>query len=228
MKKRNITTTIQALLMSGVVMGFAACHSNDYTNSPNDSKSGTTDTTTNSESASAKGNSDTTMNNAPVTSHMDTASGMNTTPSTSAAGQKPGANTAMKKGTKGKWTVGSVHTKGSTSSMKPDKNGVYESAEVQPMYPGGSDALQAYVNQNIEYPQAAIDNNSAGTVDVQFVVDENGKVSDVKTTGSSTDKDLAAEATRVVSKMPQWTPGKVKGKNVKTRVVLPITYQLEQ
>jgi TonB family protein len=180
------------------------------------------------ESANLEGNTDSTMNNAPVKSRMDTASGMNTTPSNSAPAQKPGANAAMKNKSKGKWTVGKIQTKASMSSMKPDKNGVYESTDVQPMYPGGSDALQAYINQNIQYPQTAIDNNAAGTVDVQFVVDENGKVRDVKTMGGNSDKDLSAEATRVVSKMSQWTPGKVKGKNVKTRVVLPITYQLEQ
>ena len=68
--------------------------------------------------------------------------------------------------------------------MKPDKNGVYEMTEVSPAYPGGHDALEDYINNHIEYPQTAIDNNSEGTVDVQFVVDENGNVTGAKVVGN--------------------------------------------
>ena len=128
---------------------------------------------------------------------------------------------------KGKITVGTMTTR-KTSEMKPDKDGVYEMAEVSPVYPGGRDALQSYINDHIEYPQSAIDNNSEGTVDVQFVVDENGKVTDARAIGSQLNNDLQNEAVRVVSNMPKWTPGKVKGKNVKSRAVLPISYKMEQ
>ena len=115
-----------------------------------------------------------------------------------------------------------------TAEVKADNTGVYNVADVMPQYPGGQNALEDYMNNNVEYPQAAVDNNSEGTVDVQFIIDENGKVTDAKTTGTQLGNGLDEEAVKLVSNMPKWTPGKVKGKNVKTRMVLPVTYRLEE
>lgn len=127
---------------------------------------------------------------------------------------------------KGKVTIG--NTSGQGKSMTPGKDGVYDMTDVSPAYPGGHSAMEDYVNNNIEYPQAAIDNNSEGTADVQFVVDENGKVHDPKVIGKALSNGMDEAAEKVVSNMPSWTPGKVKGKNVKTRIVLPITFKLEE
>jgi len=96
-----------------------------------------------------------------------------------------------------------------------------------PAYPGNNDALSSYINTNLVYPEQAIDNNVEGTVHVQFVVDKNGNISDVKTVGNKLGYGLDEEAVTVVSKLPKWTPGKVNGKNVKTRLTIPITYKLE-
>jgi protein TonB len=60
------------------------------------------------------------------------------------------------------------------------------------------------------------------------VVDDNGRVTDAKVLGSNLGDGLDDEAVRVISQMPKWEPGKVKGKNVKTRLTLPITYRLEE
>jgi len=96
-----------------------------------------------------------------------------------------------------------------------------------PSFDGGQVALETYISNNIEYPQEAIDNNVEGTVNVQFLVDEKGDVSNVKTIGNKLGSGLEEEAIRVVSAMPKWSPGQVKGKNVKTWRTLPITYRLE-
>ena len=112
--------------------------------------------------------------------------------------------------------------------MVRDKEGVYNKAQVMPQFPGGQNALATYVNNHVEYPQQAIDNNTTGTVMVSFVVDERGKIKDAHVIGSQMPKDgLDQEALRVVNNMPDWRPGKVKGKNVKTRLELPINFQLE-
>jgi TonB family protein len=112
--------------------------------------------------------------------------------------------------------------------MVKDKEGVYNKAQVMPQFPGGQDALANYVNNHVEYPQQAIDNNTTGTVMVSFVVDERGKVKSAHVIGNQSSKDgLDQEALRVVNNMPDWRPGKVKGKNVKTRLELPINFQLE-
>jgi hypothetical protein len=109
-----------------------------------------------------------------------------------------------------------------------DKDGVYSSVEVMPVYAGGQNGLSTYVNDHIEYDAAAADDNTASTVRVSFIVDENGKVSDAHAIGDKKPGyDLSNQAVKVISNMPDWTPGKVHGKNVKTRVVLPIAFQLE-
>ncbi|HVU54495.1 MAG TPA: energy transducer TonB [Puia sp.] len=112
--------------------------------------------------------------------------------------------------------------------MVMDKEGVYNKAQVMPQFPGGQDALATYVNNHVDYPQQAIDNNTTGTVMVSFVVDEKGKVKSAHVIGSQAPRDgLDQEALRVVNNMPDWKPGKVRGKNVKTRLELPINFQLE-
>lgn len=141
----------------------------------------------------------------------------------------PAPNTTVKKPAttkKGRASVGAM-TLTKVTVMKPDKNGVYEMTDVRPAYPGGQSALEDYINNHIEYPQMAVDDNKQGTVNVQFIVDENGKVTNAKVVGGSLGDGLDDEAVRVISKMPTWEPGKVKGKSVKTRLTLPITYQIE-
>jgi TonB family protein len=206
MKNRK-SLWVQALVISGSVIFFSACHGNrDYTNnSANPSEPGG-DTTMRTTTT----NTDTTMNNASTKN----SSGSSTTSKKNVTNKKA------------RVTVGTMKA-GEMSSMKPDKNGVYEITEVKPAFPGGRSALESYVNDHIDYPQAAIDDNSEGTIDVQFVVDQNGKVTDAKAVGKQLQNGLNDEAVRVVSNMPSWTPGKVKGKNVKTRVVLPITFRME-
>lgn len=127
---------------------------------------------------------------------------------------------------KGKASMGTAAAD-NVAKVEKDKDGIYTKAEVMPMYPGSNDGLSSYINNNLTYPQDAIDNNVEGTVNVQFVVDEKGNVSDVKTIGNKLGYGLEEEAVTVVNKLPKWEPGKVKGKNVKTRMTIPITYKLE-
>jgi len=196
--KKNVRSKIWAVAVAGSVFFMSACNNSDYTKSPG------------AEGENSPANNDTTMNNAPM---KDTTSG-----STS-------VKTTAKK--KGKITIGNMSEK-RTTSMKPDKDGIYEMTDTRPLYPGGQAALEGYVNDNIEYQQPAIDENTEGTVNVQFVVDENGNVTNAKAIGKELGNGLDQEAVRVISNMPKWTPGKVKGKNVKTRVVLPVTYKIEE
>ncbi|MEO8405016.1 MAG: energy transducer TonB [Chitinophagaceae bacterium] len=138
------------------------------------------------------------------------------------ASNTPAAPTmAVKK--KGKATA-SLKADDQTVKMSKDKMGYYNWAEVSPAYNG---SLDDYINNHIEYPQEAIDNSAEGTVYVQFGVDENGKVTNVTTTGKKIGYGLEEEAIKVVSDMPKWTPGQVKGKTVKTWRTLPIVYKIE-
>lgn len=102
---------------------------------------------------------------------------------------------------------------------------VLEQAEVMPEYPGGMQALMTYVGTAIEYPPTAKEEGAEGKVFVQFVIDTKGKVTQVEVIKSVRD-DLDAEAVRVISEMPDWTPGKQDGKAVNVQMVLPIAYKL--
>ncbi|PWT72251.1 MAG: hypothetical protein C5B59_16230 [Bacteroidetes bacterium] len=114
-----------------------------------------------------------------------------------------------------------------SNKMVKDKEGVYNKTDKMPEFPGGQRALANYIENNLEYPQEAIDDNRQGTVRVTFVVDEKGKVSDPKLIENKKIGDgVDEEALRVVSRMPDWKPGQVRGKNVKARLELPITFQL--
>jgi hypothetical protein len=99
-----------------------------------------------------------------------------------------------------------------SAKMDVDNEGAYTNVEVTPAYPGGQRALENFFNYNVAYPQQAADN---------------GKVSSPKILGKRVGDGLEDEALRVVNRMPSWTPGKVKGKNVKTRLTLPVRFQLE-
>jgi len=147
---------------------------------------------------------------------------------TSGYGEKRASTTTAPAKKKGKASV--TMSSGSTADgkMEKDKEGVYNKPTVMPEFPGGQHALANYVNNHVEYPQQAIEDNAAGVVLVSFVVDEHGKVQHAKViSGQKAGDGLDEEALRVVNNMPLWTPGKVKGRNVKTRLELPISFQLE-
>jgi protein TonB len=131
-----------------------------------------------------------------------------------------------KKGKKAKVSV--TMPKKSTGEMSADKEGYYANVEVLPAYPGGQQALERFFSDNIDYPQQANDNNIEGTVNVNFAVDENGKIYSPKAMGTALGYGIEQEALRVFSKMPNWTPGRIKGKNVKTRFNLPVRFQLSE
>ena len=114
-----------------------------------------------------------------------------------------------------------------TDKMMADKSGYYNYTDVAPLYTGGQGAIESYISNNIQYPDDALDNNVEGTVNVQFTIDENGKVGNVKAENSNLGHGLEEAAVKAVSQMPAWTPGKVKGKNVKAWYTLPVTFKIE-
>lgn len=94
-----------------------------------------------------------------------------------------------------------------------------------PEFPGGTSNLRTWLNNNINYPAAALQYNIEGTVRVQFTVFKDGHVGNVSVV-QSVHQALDAEAVRLVKAMPNWTPGKVNGKAVNVTYVLPIKFQI--
>ncbi|MBR5640062.1 MAG: TonB family protein [Muribaculaceae bacterium] len=103
---------------------------------------------------------------------------------------------------------------------------VYESVAVPPSYLGGDAALKSFINQNIRYPQAAQDNGIQGKVVVQFVVEKDGSVGEVKV-ARGVDPELDQEAVRVCKMLTGFTPGRNReGKPVSVWYTLPVKFKL--
>ena len=102
----------------------------------------------------------------------------------------------------------------------------FATVEVKPMFNGG-DAIEfsKWVNENLKYPQAAKDAGVQGRVTLQFTVYPDGSVRDTKVL-RGVNPDLDAEALRVVSASPNWTPGYVKGEPVKVTYTFPVIFKL--
>lgn len=121
-------------------------------------------------------------------------------------------------------TVGLVQTNGQDNKSK---DGVFDTVEVMPEYPGGKMELRKDIAASVKYPEEAKKNGIQGKVYVSFVVDEKGKVADVKI-ARSVDSSLDKEAVRVVESLKTWKPGKEKGKEVKVAYTVPINFVLDK
>ena len=107
-----------------------------------------------------------------------------------------------------------------------EENKVFDVVEQMPSFPGGMGALMSWLSQNIKYPVIAAENGVQGRVIVQFVVEKDGSITDVKV-AKSVDPSLDKEAARVVSAMPKWTPGKQNGSAVRVKYTVPVTFKLQ-
>jgi protein TonB len=107
-----------------------------------------------------------------------------------------------------------------------EENKVFDVVEQMPSFPGGMGALMSWLSQNIKYPVIAAENGVQGRVIVQFVVEKDGSITDVKV-AKSVDPSLDKEASRVVSAMPKWTPGKQNGSAVRVKYTVPVTFKLQ-
>ncbi|KAA2241290.1 energy transducer TonB [Chitinophaga agrisoli] len=110
----------------------------------------------------------------------------------------------------------------------PPKEEIFTFVEQPPTFPGGEEALAKYLSKNIRYPRVAQENGISGTVFVQFVVDSEGTIKDVKTVGAAKGGGLEEEAVRVVKTMPKWKPGKQNGRQVSVQFNLPIRFTLQE
>ena len=98
-------------------------------------------------------------------------------------------------------------------------------AEQMPEFPGGDDALMAYIPRNIKYPASALENEIEGVVMVNFVVNSDGSISKVNVT-KGIKGGCDEEASRVVRNMPKWKPGKNGGKPVPVFFDVPVNFKI--
>lgn len=94
-----------------------------------------------------------------------------------------------------------------------------------PQFPGGKEKLKEFLSENVKYPVECEASGITGRVVVGFVVEKDGKVTQVKLDRSS-DPAFNMEAYRVMKKMPRWIPGKVGDEPITVKYKLPITFRL--
>ena len=97
---------------------------------------------------------------------------------------------------------------------------IYEIVEEMPKFPGGESALKKYLDENLKYPEEF---KGRGKVICKFVVNEDGSISNIWVV-RSLEPILDEEAVRLISTMPKWNPGKHKGKIVKARSILVVSF----
>lgn len=104
---------------------------------------------------------------------------------------------------------------------------VFSVVEQLPEFPGGTTDLMAYLRENIIYPKISRENNSQGRPFVRFIVNADGSITDAMLLRSAGDIYLDMEAVRVISAMPNWTPGKQAGEPVRAYYTLPVNFRLQ-
>ncbi len=198
--------SIAAVLLTAVIAG---CNQSDYNK---DTTASTTETTVTTDAMQLN-----TPDTATVMMPADTTT-------KGVATNMPSSATKTKKG---KVSTVMMVKDAKNTGMKMNKEGYYDNVEVLPMYPGGQNALDNFINSTIEYPEEANDNGVEGVVKVYFGVDEMGKIYSPKIIGKPLGYGLEDAVLKAVNKMPTWTPGAIKGKNVKTYYTLPVNFKLE-
>ncbi|MDQ3291608.1 MAG: energy transducer TonB [Bacteroidota bacterium] len=103
---------------------------------------------------------------------------------------------------------------------------VFTIVEQQPEFPGGMQELTNFILRNIRLPQNPKYANAQGTVYTQFIINKQGKIKDIKVVkGLNPGADL--EAINLVSRMPDWIPGKQNGQPVNVKYTLPLRFQFK-
>jgi TonB family protein len=107
-------------------------------------------------------------------------------------------------------------------------NEVFSVVEEMPQFPGGATEMMSFIQRNIQYPQNAKEAGLSGRCYLQFIVNENGSITDITVLkGVPGCMECDNEAIRTVESMPNWKAGRQNGKNVRVQFNLPINFSLK-
>ena len=109
---------------------------------------------------------------------------------------------------------------------EPEEQQIFQVVEEMPEFPGGMAECLKFIGKNIKYPTIAQENGVQGRVIIQFVVNQDGSIVD-PVVMRSVDPYLDKEALRVIKMMPKWKPGKQRGKAVRVKYTVPVTFKLQ-
>ncbi|HJC27336.1 MAG TPA: energy transducer TonB [Candidatus Alistipes stercoravium] len=101
-------------------------------------------------------------------------------------------------------------------------------AETMPSFLGGDlNTFRNWVQQNVRFPQIALENGIQGRVVVTFVIEKDGRLTNIEVL-QTPDRSLSDEAIRVLSKSPKWSPGKQRNQPVRVKYTLPVDFRVQQ
>jgi len=110
-------------------------------------------------------------------------------------------------------------------TITADNNAVYNTVEVQPIPPNGMAGFYKFLSDHIKYPAKERADHVQGKVIMQFVIERDGSLTDIKILRSPAEA-LATEAVRVVKAAGNWTPGTQGGKKVRVQFTIPVNFTL--
>lgn len=106
------------------------------------------------------------------------------------------------------------------------KQKVFDIVDEMPVFPGGDHELMRYIEDNLNYPQEALERGIQGRVFVKIIVEPNGSISNAKIIrglGFGCDE----EAISVIESMPNWEPGRKNGETVRVNIAVPVSFKLQ-
>lgn len=100
-------------------------------------------------------------------------------------------------------------------------------AETMPSFQGGDlNTFRTWVQQNVKFPQIALENGIQGRVVLTFVIEKDGRLTNI-TVLQTPDRSLSEEAIRVLNKSPKWSPGKQRNQVVRVKYTLPVDFRVQ-
>jgi TonB family protein len=111
-------------------------------------------------------------------------------------------------------------------TVKTPSDFVLQFAEIMPEFPGGSQSMLEFIQNNLNYPDLAKENNIEGKVYLKFIVRSTGEIDNIQI-ARGIHEVLDTAAIELVKKMPRWNPGVQNGKTVSVYMIIPIVYRLD-
>jgi protein TonB len=102
---------------------------------------------------------------------------------------------------------------------------VVDFPDVEASFVGGENAMQRWMQDNLQYPEISMEMGEQGKVYLKFVVEKDGKITNVEVI-KGVSRDLDNEAKRLIRTMPGWKPGESKGLKVRSSFTMPINFEL--
>jgi len=108
-----------------------------------------------------------------------------------------------------------------------EEDSVVEIPDIEPSFPGGVIELQKFIAENLKFPVDCLDSNFYGRIEMKFIVEKDGSISNVEIHEKKIGcVQLAVETERFLNQMPKWIPGEVQGEKKRVRVILPLNFNL--